>query len=106
MMKDIEQMSDHELLMELVKEKRRNDKLRYVKYGVYGIIALVVIILCIKYVPKLVAFFKEYNEVMNQLKQASDSVKKVSDSISSETIETFNDVAKAIKDLLGRFGIN
>ena len=58
-MKDIEQMSDHELLMELVKEKRRNDKLRYVKYGVYGVIALVVVILCIKYVPKIVEFFKE-----------------------------------------------
>ena len=45
-MKNIEEMSDHELLMELVAEKRRQDKLRYLKYAFYGLIGLAFVVLC------------------------------------------------------------
>ena len=105
-MKEIEEMSDHELLMELVAEKRRNDRIRYVKYGVYGIIFLGVAVLCFIYVPKIVAFYNRVNAVMEQLDAATNSVKRVSDSISTETIEAFNSVVEAIRQLLGRFGIS
>ena len=105
-MKDIEEMSDHELLMELVAEKRRNDKIRYMKYGCYGIIILGVVVLCCIYIPKVVAFYNRFNAVMEQLDAATNSVKRVSDSISTETIESFNSVVEAIRQLLGRFGLN
>lgn len=105
-MKDIETMSDHELLMELVAEKRRNDKIRYIKYGFYGLIGVFLIVLCFIYVPKIVDFYNRFNAVMDQLSEATNSVRRVSDSISTETIESFKSIVDAIKTLLGRFGIN
>ena len=105
-MKDIEEMSDHELLMELVAEKRRNDKIRYVKYGIYALCATVVLVLGFIYVPKIVEFYNKFNAVMDTLKSTSESVQRVSDSISTETIETLNGFVTAIRELLGRFGIN
>ncbi len=105
-MKEIEMMSDHELLMELVAEKRRNDRIRYIKYGIYGVIGLAVIVMCFIYVPKIIDFYNKFNKVMDQLSEATNSVRRVSDSISTETIESFNIVVEAIKSLLGRFGIN
>ena len=106
MMKEIEMMSDHELLMELVAEKRRNDRIRYIKYGIYGVIGLAVAVMCFIYVPKIIDFYNKFNKVMDQLSEATNSVRRVSDSISTETIESFNSVVEAIKSLLGRFGIN
>jgi len=106
MMKEIEMMSDHELLMELVAEKRRNDRIRYIKYGLYGVIVLLLAALCFIYVPKIIDFYNKFNKVMDQLSEATNSVRRVSDSISTETIESFNSVVEAIKSLLGRFGIN
>ena len=105
-MKEIEMMSDHELLMELVAEKRRNDRIRYIKYGIYGVIVLLLAALCFIYVPKIIDFYSKFNNVMDQLSEATNSVRRVSDSISTETIESFNSVVEAIKSLLGRFGIN
>ena len=105
-MKDIENMSDHELLMELVAEKRRNDRFSYIDYGVKGVICLVVVILCFIYVPKIIEFYNKFNAVMDQLNAVSASVKRVSDSISTDTIETLNGFVEALKQLLGRFGIN
>lgn len=36
MQKSIEEMSDHEMLVELLQEKRRAETLRYVKIAVYA----------------------------------------------------------------------
>ena len=76
------------------------------KYGCYGIIILGVVVLCCIYIPKVVAFYNRFNAVMEQLDAATNSVKRVSDSISTETIESFNSVVEAIRQLLGRFGLN
>ena len=59
-MKRYEEMSDHEILMELIREKRRNDRLRYVRYGIYALILAVLIALSRLYIgihyPTDVAF--------------------------------------------------
>ena len=39
-MKRIEEMSDHELLMELIEDKRRNDKIRFIIYAVFATLAV------------------------------------------------------------------
>ena len=99
-------MSDHELLMELVAEKRRNDKIRYISYGIKGAICLAAVIMCFIYVPKIIEFYNRFNAIMDQLNKVSASVIRVSDSISTETIESFKKVVEAISQLLGRFGLN
>ena len=105
-MKDIESMSDHELLMELVAEKRRNDKIRYVKYSIWGVVLLAAVVVGFIYVPKIIAFYNRFNAVMDTLNDVSNSVKRVSDSISTDTIESLNSVVEIFKQLLGGFGIN
>ena len=103
-MKDYNEMSDHELLMELVKEKRRNDKIRYVRYAVYVLILLAVGILAGIYVPKVVAVIKRYNQFMDQMQGLSDKVGSVVNDGTIGLLESMKSVMEKLQDLLGRFG--
>ena len=105
-LKNIEEMSDHEILMELIKEKRRNDILRYINYGLVAIVSVFVAVECSIYIPKIMAFMDKYNQVLDTLNETSASIKRISDSISTDTIDAFNNLVSGISDLLKRFGIN
>jgi len=105
-MKDINEMSDHELLMELVEEKRRNDKIRCIKYGIYAVLALIVIILCIKYIPMIVDMVNRYNALMEQLEQTNTSINQLVDSVGEDTGAKLKELVDSIYSLLRRFGIN
>jgi len=65
-MKKISEMSDHEMLVELMNDKRRQDKVRYVKYIWYAIILVLLIIICLKVVPPVVSTLRRYNNFMDQ----------------------------------------
>ncbi|MBQ6334763.1 MAG: hypothetical protein IJI46_06835 [Erysipelotrichaceae bacterium] len=110
-MKNIEEMSDHELLMELVAEKRRQDKLRYLKYAFYGLIGLAFVVLCYIYVPKIVEMYKAYkqmvdkvNELTSQLQGTSDKINSLIDDVSDGTIEKLKSLVDVLNSVLGRFG--
>ena len=63
MAKDISQMSDHELLMELIADRRGQDKLRYVKYGIVAVILVAVIVeLFIKVLAENPLIFSRWDE--------------------------------------------
>ena len=51
MLKPIAAMSDHEMLVELMQEKRRNDRARNITYMIAGAILVLVIILLVRYLP-------------------------------------------------------
>ena len=117
-MKKIEEMSDHELLMELVAEKRRNDKLRFVRYGIYALIAVFVIAVGMMWYPKIKTMVGQYNELMNGYHELMDGYQDLMGRLAgmderiSDFMGTFEtdfggklkDLMEKINALMGRFG--
>ena len=108
-------MSDREILEELLEEKRRQDRIRYVKYAVWGVIAIAVIILCAVYVPKIVALYNEVNSTMEQVDQTMQqidsslqSLKSDYDAVKSAGQGALEEAAEAVNALIEQirsFGI-
>ena len=103
-MKDYSQMSDHELLMELVKEKRRNDKIRYIRYGFYALILLTVIIIGAIYIPKIVAVIRRYNQFMDQMEGLNDKVSSFVNEGTVNLLDSVKSILEKMQKLLGGFG--
>ncbi|MBE6016812.1 MAG: DUF948 domain-containing protein [Lachnospiraceae bacterium] len=105
----IEEMSDHEILMELIRDKRRNDRNRYIKNIVRIAIAVAVIVLLIIIVPPIVRFFKQLNETINMMQDGMSQVTAIAEDMKSQVegsiadIETFvNDTKGQLDDKLGQ----
>ncbi len=118
--RNIEEMSDHELLMELIAEKRRNDRLRYIRYGIIAAVALFVIIELSIWLPKINAALDTYYSLVNEVQSTTDSLKnfvgKIDLSILNDLQDKMGDVDKMmgnveevlgkLKGILGMFGMN
>lgn len=105
----IEEMSDHEILMELIRDKRRNDRNRYIKNIVRIAIAVAVIVLLIIVVPPVVRFFRQLNETINMMQDGMSQVTAIAEDMRSQVegsiadIETFvNDTKGQLDDKLGQ----
>ncbi len=87
MHKEIESMSDHELLQELVRQGRRNERESNIKTAVIAALLLVIIILALVYIPKIMAPIRQLNENMDQIKQTMGRLQEFADSLGSDTAE-------------------
>ena len=87
--KDLDSMSDRELLLELVKEKRRNDILRYVSYAFYAIIMILILIMYFKYAPMIKKMIDDYNMIIGKANELSESINAITQSFDPKTIESF-----------------
>ena len=103
-MKDYSQMSDHELLMELVKEKRRSDKIRYIRYGIHALILLAIVVVGIIYVLKIVAVIRRYNAFMDQMEGLNDKVSSFVNEGTIGLLDSVKSIMEKVQSLLGRFG--
>ena len=74
MPKPVETMSDHELLVELVREKRRADRERAVKTAVALAVLAVIVVLCVIYVPRIAQTVRQFQAVMDRLNRLKSSV--------------------------------
>ena len=86
--KEIADMSERELLEELVVEKRRDETIRIVKYIVKAVIAAVIIVLLLIYGPKIIEFFSNLSNSVNTL---NTKLQEISDMITSlnESVQSF-----------------
>lgn len=82
--------------LELLSEKRRTDTVRYIKLGAYALIAIVIIVLCAKYLPPVIAYFRQLNETLNQLRQGIERVQTTADNIKT----TVNGIGESGAELL------
>ncbi len=80
MKKAIEDMSDRELLEELIAEKRRADKVRYVKYAVWAVILIALAYLLYRYLPPVIKTVQEIRQATQQIEQ---ELGKLNDNIES-----------------------
>ncbi len=92
----IEEMTDHEMLVELLKEKRLRDKLRLVKLIVWAIVLVVLLILAFIYVPPVIQFFKEVHDNLESISKSLESLNQtVTDAYGNIT-----DISDSIKEQL------
>ena len=70
----LEEMNDHELLMELIEEKRRNQKIRYIKYGILAVAVIAIAIIVSSWFPKIREAIETYNTVMKQVDSATGKI--------------------------------
>ena len=68
------EMTERELLMELVEEKRRAETWRYIQIAWNITILIVVLILAFKFLPGIIAFFKEIHDTMESIRQTSNQI--------------------------------
>ena len=85
MLKPIAAMTDHEMLVELMHEKRRNDRTRNIKYMIIGAIVVLIAILLFKFLPPVVRYFHNLNETIDRLQTGISEVQGVTNSI-KETV--------------------
>lgn len=94
----IEEMSDHEMLVELLKEKRLRDKLRLVKLIVWGAVIVVLVVLGVIYIPPMVRFFKELHDSIESISSSLESLNQtVTDAYGNIT-----DISDSIKEQLNK----
>ena len=103
-MKNIEEMSDHEILMELIREKRRNDKIRNVKYGIYALIGLALIVLGCIYIPKIMALIEKYNRIIDEMDETRQTIEQFVNSFGTDTGEKIKEMVEGLNKLFGKFG--
>ena len=93
--KDLDSMSDRELLLELVKEKRRNDILRYVSYAFYAIIMILILIMYFKYAPMIKKMIDDYNMIIGKANELSESINAITQSFDPKTIKSFKQISES-----------
>lgn len=81
MLKPIAAMTDHEMLVELLQEKRRADKMRNIKYAIAGAVCAVLIFLLIKYLPPVISYFRSVQETIEQIQSGVEQVQTVTDTV-------------------------
>ena len=102
MQKPIEEMSDHEMLVELLREKRRAGTLRYVKIAVYSAIIIAIGILCAIYLPPIIAYLtvQQIQQAMQQIQSATDSVRDTVAGIGESGADALREASEKLNELL------
>ena len=95
MKKPVAQMTEREMLEELVAEKRRNDVVKIVLLAVW--------------LPPVIAFFRELSESIRQVRgelqrilDAADSVQKAVSGAGSAGWDTLKNLSEQLGELLGK----
>lgn len=70
MRRPVEEMTERELLEELVQEKRLQETLRHIRLGVYAVLVVAVAILLAIYLPPVIRYFRQLGATLQQIRQA------------------------------------
>ena len=98
MNKDIDNMSEKELLAELVRQGRRSERADMIKVSVLCVLLLAVVILALVYVPKIVAPIQQLSDSMEQIETSFDEAKRVLSSFDKETIDNFKQTMESLNE--------
>ena len=100
MPENIETMSDHELLMELVREQQRRDKREKTRLYISLAVLLVIVVILAVWVPKIIALQRELNDTLQQINAVAEQVENTLDGIDLEGLKNIMEtLQKAIQKL-------
>ena len=104
-MKNIEQMTDHEMIVELMKDKRKRDSLRTVKTICIIAVVAVLAVGAVMYVPKIISVINEAKGLMVKVNELSDKAGGVFDKLGDGTIEQLKSMIESLSSFLGKLGL-
>ena len=81
MLKPIAAMTDHEMLLELMREKRRNERARNIRYMIAGAVIVLILILIFRYLPPVVHYFQSLNATIDKIQGNVEEVQGVANGI-------------------------
>jgi len=103
-MRKVEEMSERELLMELVEEKRNRDKLQILGFAIMAALVLIIIVALFIYVPKIINVINEFNKISGQISELSESIKKIPTDFNIDT-DKFSDLMEQLQGIFKMFGL-
>ena len=98
MRQDLETMSERELLMELVSEKRRTETLRWIKYGVAVACALIIGIYLAKVLPPIIRTITSINDNLQYIRSTLNNLEPAVTSL-QEKFSSFSIPEGLVEDL-------
>ena len=98
MPKNIGNMTDHELLEELVLQGRRAERMSRIKICLIAGLLLLVIILALVYIPKIMAPIRQLNESMNEIRGAVDKAQTILNQFDEETVDQFKQTLESLSE--------
>ena len=98
MQKEIENMNDHELLSELVRQGRRREKLERIKICGIAFLILAVVILAMVYIPKILAPIRELSGSMEEIEQSLAGAQRFLDNFDEDTVEQFKQTMESLNE--------
>ena len=104
-MKSIGEMSDHEMLVELMKDKKRRDSWRTVKIVGYVLVIAAVVAAAVIYAPKIVGAVKEIQTLMNKINSLADQTSGVMNNFGNDTITQLKSAIEKLNNLLSALGL-
>lgn len=97
-MKKIEEMSDRELLEELVREKRFNDVAQWIAVGLVVALLVFIYIQIGKYAPLFSDLINRANQLMSDLENTSSQVNELVASVNDGSIEKLKNIIDQLND--------
>ena len=104
-MKNYEEMSDHELLMELIADKRRREKLDIIKYAMLATILVAVIVGGIIVGSKIMNTLNSYNQMILDLQNSTQNLTDMFNNFETNSSNEISSYIENLKELLKTFGI-
>lgn len=109
MHKEIESMTDRELLQELVLQGRRNERANNIKSAVLAALVLAIVILALVCIPKIMAPIRELNANMDGIKSAMSGVEQFVSGFSPDmalklesTLDSLNETSDQARTMMER----
>lgn len=94
---NIETMTDHELLMELVKDQQRRERnektRRYISLAVLLVIAAVLL----TFVPKVIRLYHDLNDTLRQINAVAEQVNGTLEGIDTDAL---NDILEKLQKVI------
>lgn len=108
-MRAIEEMTEREMLEELLEQKRREQSARRVKLGITVLVIAALCVLVVAYLPPVVGYFRQLGEAVRQIQQGLQQITGVLDDV-DETVstlresgfDTLRNASQQLTDLLER----
>lgn len=98
MPKNIGNMTDHELLEELVLQGRRAERMSRVKICLVAVLLLLVAILALVYIPKIMAPIRQLNESMIEIRGTMEKEQTILDQFDEETVGKFKETMESLSE--------
>ncbi|HAJ64960.1 MAG TPA: hypothetical protein DCM61_00015 [Clostridiales bacterium] len=98
MPKNTGNMTDHELLEELVMQGRRAERMSRIKICLVAVLLLLVAILALVYIPKIMAPIRQLNESMIEIRGTMEKAQTILDQFDGETVDKFKQTMESLSE--------